>query len=744
MLTFSNRTQQVTAFAALLLLACSRRPAVAQMAPDGTAQDSNTLAEVVVTAQHRAESIREVPIAIDAFDANAIRQANYDSIAEVAAQTPGLFYGIGTGQTNPISLRGIGSNRFDSRIDPSVGTFVNEMYLPRFGQSLSYLVDVERIEVLKGPQGTLYGRNTTGGAINIITNRPTQELTGGAEVEVGNKELVSANGFISGPIAGQAITGRLAVGYYDRDGFMKETVSGHTDGVSNKLVRGTLDFTPSEYATISVVSEYLKRHKDSFFFNINSTPTIFQSPTVTAPPLVPGHYQEALSFPGFYDLEQWYVSVKASVDLAPFTLTSISAFQHAHGNYLNDVDSTVLDIAAVQVDENTNAFSQELRIASRPGGLLTLGDALQWIAGIYYLDDKPKELDEFDFGRDSVVYLLARKVPGLSLPISDIFTSNLHKQSIAGFGQLTYHITDELQFTAGGRWTHDEINFAAGGVPSVSGFPLIAGAYSTGGDLKWSSFDPKFTLSYDVHHHALVYASFARGFKSGGVQNLPTTAEAAARPFNPEHVKTTELGLKSTWFDRRLQLDLAAFYTDFADLQVQSLVTLPSGATLTVTDNAGSSTIRGAELEVAALPVRGLRLSLGYAYLHAKYGQFVSGTNDYSGRWLNRSPENTIDVAGVYTIPLASLGEAALRADWFHSSEVFFTPGNLASESQPGYGVVNASVAWTDSAKRWRVSIWGKNLGSTQFITHVFPSQPGFGFLWSDKRTVGLSVARTF
>jgi iron complex outermembrane receptor protein len=742
MLEINSCARQSARLGILLVLLAGPRCALSQSETEPAG--SGVLEEIVVTAQHRTESVRNVPIAIDAFDANAIRQANYASIAEVAAQTPGLFYGVGTGQTNPISLRGIGSNRFDSRIDPSVGTFVNEMYLPRFGQGLSYLVDVQRIEVLKGPQGTLYGRNTTGGAINIITNQPTPQFSGGGQLEVGSKSLVNANGFISGPIAGPELTGRLAVGYYDRAGFMQDTVSGHTDGITNKLVRGTLEYDPLENARVSITSEYLKRHKDTFFFTIKSTPTIFQSPTVKAPPLPAGRYDAALSFPGFYDLQQWYVAVHASIDLEPFTVTSVSAFQHAHGNYLNDVDSTPLDIAAVTVDESTNAFSQELRIASRPGGPLTFGDSLQWIGGLYYLDDRPKETDGFFFGRDSVVYLLARKVPNLSLPISNLFVSNLDKRSFAGFGQLTYHLTERLQFTAGGRWTRDQINFTANGSPSVNGFPLIARPYATGGDLAWSSFDPKVAVSYDIHDRALIYASFARGFKSGGVQNLPTTAEAAARPFNPEHVKTTEVGLKSSWLERRLQLDVAAFYTDFADLQVQSLVTLPSGATLTVTDNAGSSRIRGAEVELAAIPVQRLRLSARYAYLHAKYDKFVSGTTNYSGKWLNRSPESTLDLAAVYTIPLASAGELSLRADWYHSSRVFFTPDNRTAESQPGYGVANASVAWSDVAKKWHVSFWGKNLGSTEYITHVFPSNPGFGYLWSDKLTVGLSVERTF
>jgi iron complex outermembrane receptor protein len=741
-----RRYAKSAAVGLLPLQVCGLGAASAQTAMDGL--NATTLEEVVVTAQHKLESSRDVPITINAFDANALRQANYNSLAEISQQTPGLFYSASTGQTNPLSLRGIGTNRFDSRIDPSVGTFVNEIYQPRFGQALSDLVDVKRIEVLKGPQGTLYGRNTTGGAINIITNQPTKDPEAGVKVEVGTKHLVNVNAFVSGPIAGPALTGRLAVGYYNRDGFMEDIVSGHTKSTTDKLVRGTLDYAPSDNATISLIAEYMTRRKDAFFFKITSTPTIFQSPTVTAPPLQAGRYNVAENFPGFYDLRQWNASIKASVDLEPFTLTAISAFQHVQGNYADDVDNTLLRIATVQVEEGTKAFSQELRVASRSGGPLTFGNALEWIGGVFYLDDKPKEFDGFLFGQDSVVALLGLRIPGVTLPITNLFISDLDKKSIAGFGQFTYHITDNFQLTAGGRWTHDEIHFTSVGAASVTGLPLIAHNYNTGGDFKWSSFDPKYTLSYSLDDRAgdraLLYASFAHGFKSGGVQNLPTTKAAAEIPFNPEHVKTTELGVKSTWLDRRLQLDAAAFYTKVADLQVQTLTTLPTGATITVTNNAGSSTIRGAELQVAAIPIERLRLSFAYSHLNAKYDVFRSGPNVYSGNRLNLSPENTINVAAVYTVPLVSRGELSLRADWYHSSEVFFTPQNLPSEAQPAYAVTNASVGWTDSSNKWHAAIWGKNLFSREYIIDIFQSHPGFGFQWSDKRTVGLSVERKF
>ena len=202
-----RRYTKSAAVGLLPLQVCGLGAASAQTAMDGL--NATTLEEVVVTAQHKLESSRDVPITINAFDANALRQANYNSLSEISQQTPGLFYSASTGQTNPLSLRGIGTNRFDSRIDPSVGTFVNEIYQPRFGQALSDLVDVKRIEVLKGPQGTLYGRNTTGGAINIITNQPTRDPEAGVKVEIGNKNLVNVNAFVSGPIAGPALTGRL-------------------------------------------------------------------------------------------------------------------------------------------------------------------------------------------------------------------------------------------------------------------------------------------------------------------------------------------------------------------------------------------------------------------------------------------------------------------------------------------------------------------------------------------------------
>lgn len=579
--------------------------------------------EVIITARKKEENLQDVPISVTAFDADNLKAANVFSLDEISKLTPGLFFQFFDDTRPSTFIRGLGSRQFDAGSEGSVGIFFDEVYLARFSGQMTGLFDLQRVEVLKGPQGTLYGRNTIGGTINIISSTPTDSLNGYFETEYGNLDQLRFEGAIGGPILGDRLTGRLAFLSHDRDGHIKNLTTG-TDlqGEDTSAVRGKLHFRASDTLELMLTAEY----------NQSDRPGTQGEPIVgvfsAAPEITliktPGRRDEFYNADSRFDREILTLIGRIEWDAGPIQVTGITGYRSSELREFRDLDSTRFDTIGQDTVEDSDAVSQELRFASKPGGLLTFNDRLDWLIGFYFYNEDTDRLDRFPFGPDSAISSVAATFDAIGVPapilpgvdtLDEDFIDNVDVTSYAIFGQATLRLTDRLNLTGGLRWTRDEKEAEIVGNTTRPGLPPIFGDFVVERNPDWESLDPKITLDYHITNDILAYFTFAQGFKSGGFQFAAFNPAAAGVVFDPEELTTYEWGLKTAFWDGRFRLNASGFLYDYEKQQLPRIVLLPNGSFAQVIDNAAESEIKGVEFELSLAPADGFRIAAGYAYL---------------------------------------------------------------------------------------------------------------------------------
>jgi iron complex outermembrane receptor protein len=734
-----------------------------QVVPDSepgaaaTGPRAQAMEEVIVTSQRKAESIQDVPIAISAFTAEQIEDANLTNLDQIAPLTPGLFVGKFSETRPQIYIRGVGSRQFDVGSEGSVGVFLDEVYMGRFSAGLTGLADVERIEVLKGPQGTLYGRNTIGGAINVITQNPTDELTMKAEAGGGNMGYFTGQGVISGPLVEDRLFGRFSVSYRSRDGYVENLTTGTDHNALDQLnVRGKLLFAPTEDLDISFTLDYNRADPTGGLQGeyVAGLPVLATGGPLT-PPLVttPSRFDEFYNTDSELERDIYTAILRADWDLGGVRFTSISAYHDVDMMEARDLDSTSIDSIEHITEEQAEQFTQEIRFSSTDGGWLTFDDRVEWIAGFYYLKEKPIRFENLRGGLDSVFSMIAASIdaggppaplaPG-TMYIDNFLTVDVDTTSYALFGQATIDITDRLALTLGGRYTDDKKEAIYSGSSNRDFVPPIILPFQVDLERSWDSFDPKATVEYHWTDEAMTYFVYSEGFKSGGFQFAKFNAVEASEIFEPETVETYEVGLKSTWLDRRLRTNLSYFYYEYTDLQVPKTTTGAGGAPAITTLNAAQATVQGFEFDGTLSVTEGLTWHLGYAYLDATYDEYVFNADlDFSGNEMVRSPKHTFNTTLEYHRPIGN-GQFGIRGDLSWTDKYFFeadeglTPGT----DQKEFALFNASVSYEIGS--WRFSVWGKNLTDEVYRTTTL----SFGAFTMEylglPRTYGASIGWTF
>lgn len=688
------------------------------------------LEEIVVTAQKREENIQDVPIAISAFSAEDLKAANITNLDDIAPLTPGLLFGRFNESRPQIYIRGVGSRQFDVGSEGSVGVFVDEVYVGRFTGVLGGLGDVQRVEVLKGPQGTLYGRNTIGGAINIITAPPTEELSAYLEVGGGNLDYLSAEGALSGPIVPHRLLGRLSFFTRSRDGYVENLETGVDHNAEDFMdVRGKLLWRATDALDIALTLDINRSDPEGGLQGewVAGLPILATGgPLAKIPDTTPSRFNEFYNSDSNFERDIYTVILRADWRPAPFDVTSISSFMNIDMQEARDLDSTPVDSITHITFEETDQFSQELRLTSKPGGLFTFGDRLDWIIGFYFLSEQPERLDNLLAGPDSVFSSIAASIDagGPPAPLvqgSEFIDNNLRVDvdttSVAFFGRASYALTEDLTLTFGARYTYDRKEATWAADSSRPGVPPIIADFSVDLEDSWNSFDPKVSLEYAWTDDVMTYFVYSEGFKSGGFQFAKFTPADASVVFAPERVQTYEIGMKSQWWNRRVTANLSAFRYDYSDLQVPRTTATPGGAPTITTVNAAQATVEGAEIEGIISLTEGLSLNLGYAFLDAVYDEYVfDSTTDFSGNRMVRSPEHTFNVGFNYRRPLAE-GRLVLRGDLSWTDEYFFEAdeGATPGTEQGDFALVNASVAYERGP--WRLTIWGRNLTDQVYRT---------------------------
>ncbi len=713
--------------------------------------DTGRLGDIVVTARKRTERLQDVPVAVSAARGDALLAQGAVNVQQVARVAPGLFYESIEPSRPNIYLRGVGTRSFDAGAESSVGTFVDGVYIGRFGGQIQNLVGVDRVEVLKGPQGALFGRNTIGGAINVTTVKPDDTLQARVTGTYSRQSHFGADGvgataLVSGPLVDGKLFALVSGGYTRDDGDMLATNTGRLyNGEETGSVRGRLVYKADDRTELDLIGDYLDT-SNALGFQADTVggarPAILVAKPGLTSPVNPDPYRfTQTNLPGTHSISGG-VSLTGTWTGDTLALTSITAYRSGRIHGDSDLDGTGLDTVSNPVAEHSNQFSQELRLSSVANGALTFGDQVNWLAGAYLFSENVHRSEGNYIGTDSVLTFFTG-----GQPFNNISNADVHTRSYALFGQVGVKLTDSLKIDAGLRYSHDSKHGLIGATTDFALPVLVPAPFTVDLRKSWSSVDPSVTLSYKVTPDILTYASYSKGFKSGAFQYLAFTPALASVIVDPEKLDAYQAGAKTEFFDHHLRLNAAVFYYDYKNIQVPRIEIPAGGSVPAVTlTNAARSHIKGFEVEGAAVLNRSFRIEYGYAYLDARFTNYAySSTLDFSGNRLPRAPRNTVDLAAIATAR-TDLGALEVRGALNYVSSLYFEPDNAQRDPgtrEPGRTLFDASATLTHAG--YSITLWGRNLSDRSYRASVL-NISGYRLdnVWARRRTIGVTVAAGF
>lgn len=721
------------------------------------------LDEVVVTAQKTEETLQSTPIAVTAFTAKDLEKIGAMSVDAVAGRTPNLFMAEGSASSAALvaGIRGVSHADPTLSRDSKVGIYLDGVYLARNAGAIFDVAGIEQVEVLRGPQGTLWGKNTTAGAINMITAKPQGALGFRQAFSVGNSGFYRSTTTLDTPeVAG--LSAKLTYMRSERDGMVKNTsptgedTFGSDDTEAGRLALRwqALDWLTVDYSYDDVAMEAGTQAFQLSFVdpNLAASPTAFQAglpgglvaitnPFYQAAQEVSsdrrGHLASNINSPEQLDISGHTLTMAA--ELGDLELKSITAYR----DYASDARGLDLDGGDYSMPifqgankQSQDQFSQEFQFIGS-----ALDDRLSYVAGVYYFEEEGKS------NNPQTLTVRTGTTPS-GAPIFFNATSRLNysleNKSWALYGQATYTpsaFDERLHITPGLRYTRDrkEVNQRTLGVT---------------GSETWSNVNPALTIAYDITEDVNAYVKAVTGYNSGIYNVRATTAAQFLTPADEENVISYELGVKAELLDRRLRINTAYFYLDYDDLQVTQFQAGPSGAASVIT-NAGSASIQGIELELLLIPVEGLTVGANYGYTDFKYKEFITSRNLITGVEIDRAgdalpmtaPENQASVFADYEIAQTAFGNVSLMVDASYMDKYYFAVfkedgRNNAAESRT---LVNARLTWDEIPAgngELRFAVWGKNLSNKEYRVYGLDfGQLGFsGNTYGDLRTYGIDV----
>ncbi|MGD9965954.1 MAG: TonB-dependent receptor [Hyphomonadaceae bacterium] len=722
------------------IAALAAASALAVPAP-ALAQDETEplLEDVVVTVQRREERLQDVPIAVTAFTTEDLERTAATGIQDVAAKAPGVTltqFNIGEPQ---LYIRGVGSTSDSAASDPSIGVSIDEVSIGRAGASALAFLDVERVEILRGPQGTLYGRNASGGALNIYTNRPEFDTSGEVGAHAGSFDSFGARGVFNTQV-GENAAARLALQYTTSDGYAEHVPSGTSlEGGTQWGARGQVLIDMADWSFLGGL-EFSEDDMDGHA-RIPVT-TSATNPAFVA--LVNGlrtglDERQSFSSPdNFQERTNWGATFRAERSGQTFDFVSLTSYRTNDYSWRDNLGGLpfpgfpleVLD----QAGEDSNQFSQEFRIVSPSES------PISWVAGVYYLNEQVDRTERF-------IVRAALPIAPPSFGGDVTFNQDATNQSYAVFGQATFPFADVWEFTAGVRWSHDERdvfqqtidNDVAGapppGIPlGPGGSPYAVTASETFEEPTW-----RLALSVEPVDDIRFYVSYDRGYKAGAFISAAQTAAQAVRPIESEILDNYAIGAKTTLLGGRLRFNAEGFFLDYNDLQVYELL----GLTL-VSSNADAQ-VFGAEIEAAFALDENITIGGSYTNLEAEYtSNAVSGALvlPYNGNRLPRSPEGQFNIFadGEWS---AFGGDLSARLHYQWTDEFYFDPSNNREVLEDGYGLFTAFASW-ESPSGLTLSLWGKNLTDEEYRVHIIKNV-GIGFsVFGPPQEFGFGISQRF
>ncbi|HVJ52906.1 MAG TPA: TonB-dependent receptor [Aliidongia sp.] len=712
---------------------------------------------ITVTAQKRSQAAQDIPISVSAFDAQTLKTLGIKESSEIAEFIPNLQIGTPSGRGNQpiITIRGVGLNDYNTNNAGPNGVYVDEIYQASPAGQTFQTFDLDRLEVLKGPQGTLYGRNTTGGAINYITAKPSSDVFASEDLSFGSWNTWQTETVVNGAIT-KDVDGRLSVVHNGSDGWMDNELTGKsTNGANDTEYRAQVAARIDEQLKLlfNFHGANVDRRPDEYHEVGTLTDALFLGGTPCGAAQIGagqcvdayGYHPPSSLYKGNYNrdgnlhIDAYGGSVRADYDAGWATLTSISSFESSKKNHPEDSDAEPFQLLEIDYGVSSTDIQQEFRLA---GGT----DKLHWVGGVYYLNEHLHQDQPINIFLDADS--LFGPGAGDGAAQQAVVLNNQIEQSYAAYGQADYEIFDRTRLTFGARYTFDHKSFEASAFQAIQGVTAPSGQlgplennYHFKDSLDNRNFSWKVALDYHLTPDILAYGSVATGYKSGGfnggfLDSAASNALTQLTPVRPEDITAYEVGIKSDWFDKRLRVNLAGFYYDYHDLQIYNLIPGPAngGLPINILSNAPKAHIDGAEFEVVAKPFANFTISANAGLLDTYLGTFVAGAGTadaatYTGNRFPLSPKFTTEERFDYRYPLANDAYLDANTSVSYRSKQFFDSANDPLIAQAGYWLVDARLTFVTGDGRWEVSFIGKNLSGTKYLNDAFDLTSPFGLL---------------
>ncbi|MGK0442941.1 MAG: iron complex outermembrane receptor protein [Pseudohongiellaceae bacterium] len=753
----------------------------------GLIQAQAVLEEVVVTAQKRTQSLQEVPISIAVIDADTIAKTGIRSVREMADFVPNVTISSGNDNNTAVRIRGVGSNSRNIGFDTRVGVYLDGIYLGQSPAQNMNIMDLERIEVLRGPQGTLFGKNTVAGAINLISQKPTADFEGEVRAEYGNYNSHRVSAMVNVPLSADW-TSRFAVSDNHRDGYIENITTGNDQGEQDATsFRGQLNYDGDSYR-INFAADYLE--SDRVSTSGEAVSDAFG--TVSPDPLAPKRLEISNNVDNAEEREVWGVSATVDAELGKsgYSVKSITAYRDTTSDRTSDTDHSAGDLVTLNYPDQYEQLTQELQIISPNDSAFT------FVAGLYYFDEQATTDRTLTFGADIGDAFLTPSTAPLA-PLGFAFDGaaagtfgDVDTKSLAAYFHGTFDLTDKLTLGLGARYTEEEktIDYALVGdivdlssfvapgfvVPAAQLFGLAIGSSVVNGQTvaqvndknDYSEFSPSISLNYLMNDNTNLYVKYASAFKSGGF-NADFVDQAAidsGLAFDTETVDSYELGMKGSALDNRLRYSIAVFQMKFDDYQLNQIKAVAGGFTSPTIENAAEVTSRGWEAEVTWLATDNLLVQGSVGKTDAKFNSFPGGGSqagagagaDLSGNELPTAPGLSAAMTIQHTLPLDKWdAEWVSRLEWSYSDDYYTTADNTTVSAfyGPGgtvpfgfvdsYSLFNVRIGM--ESEGWSAMLWARNLLDEEYITGDL--RDGLGTIVDipgEPRTYGVELSYKF
>ena len=711
-----SKRDWLQALCAGTILAGMALPAAAHTAEAPAAGAAADDGEIVVTAQRRAERLVDVPISMTAVDGEALEGAGIIRMSDLDRAAPGLVFYVTASHASP-TIRGVGSTLTGPGADNPVAVYVDGVYQSAASALLFEFDNISQIEVLRGPQGTLFGRNATGGAVRVTTQMPDFDPRARATLSYGSYNDFTARLFGNTPL-GENLAANIAIMYREADSYIENL---HPDnevhGPSILAFNPRLRWEPTNDLSITLTGLYADHRDDryeSFAPYLRPSPAYEADPTLEAP----GPYEMNTDIPGIWDTHNEGLTLQADYHLDVGTISAITGWTSYEGILNYDANFAPTAGPYIEGHDRADTLSQEINFASEQMGRFS------FVSGLYFYHDLARRSQPIYAGPN-----------GQTVPIAG-YAAEITTDAWAAYAEGTYDVTPDLHLTLGLRYSHEEKEFD---------FVNLASLASGSDSESWEEVTPRAVIRYELDDRSNVYASYSQGFKSGAF-NPSAIPSPTNQPVNPEYVDAYEVGYKTSQPNWRFSA--AAFFSEYTDIQVNIQLSPLLGLAY---QNAGAAEIYGVELEWGADLTDNFTVNAGAAWTHGEYTEFNNapisdGTNapvifgDVSGNTTTRTPEFTANLGGTYTIP-TSFGTLAATGNVAYNSGYYPAPDNRLE--QPSYTMVNGELSWTTPNDRYRFAIWGRNLLDEEKLLYLAAAQFDLA-IYDEPMTYGVSLTANF